>query len=123
MKIRVANSSDKGLPTASEILSLLRSHPLVGNVGRVKSVYVIGSFASGMQNDQSDLDVLLEIVPVKGFTADEFSEKKRRALRDYFVKNNIHGKDDSVHPQWNGRRVDVYFTYDASTETRPKVKI
>jgi hypothetical protein len=39
------------------------------------------------------------------------------------MQNNIQGKADHIHPQWNGRRIDIYFTYDASTETRPKIKL
>jgi predicted nucleotidyltransferase len=99
----------------------LRNHPLVKNIGKVKNAYIIGSFAENKQNEYSDLDVLIEIQPIKNYTATEFTEKKRNLIRVYFVKHNIWGPDDSVHPQWNGRRIDIYFTYDASKETRPKI--
>ena len=110
-------------PTTSEIVGTLKNHPLVKNIGRVKDAYVVGSFSTGKQNPQSDIDVLLEIYPIKNISAEEFEEKKRDRLRNYFVKNNITGIQDSIHPQWNGRRIDIYFTYDASTETRPKIKL
>lgn len=41
------NANQTVLPRASEIISILRSHPLIGNIGRIKSVYAVGSFAKG----------------------------------------------------------------------------
>ena len=111
------------LPTLSEIVAVLKNHPLINNVGRVKDAYLIGSFASGKQNPNSDVDILLEIYPIKATSAEDFTELKRRKIQEYFMKNDLHGKADSVHPQWNGRRVDLYFTYDASTDSRPKIKL
>lgn len=37
------------------------------------------------------------------------------------MRHNVRGMDDRVLTQWCGRRVDVYFTYDASLERHPKV--
>lgn len=45
----------------------------------------------------------------------------RFSLRQFFVTNGIKGKMDSVHPQWCGRRVDLYITYNADLEKRPKI--
>lgn len=109
------------LPTQSEIVEVLRRHPLLKLREPVKCAFVVGSFAKGTQNDESDVDVLLEVPPHEGFEVPELEEHYRRLLREHFMRHNIRGKDDSVHPQWCGRRVDVYFTYDASLETRPKV--
>jgi len=119
----VNNPVEIKLPTLSEIVSVLKNHPLIGNVGRVRNAYLIGSFASGKQNPSSDVDILLEIYPVKSTSSEEFTELKRRKIQEYFMKNNLRGQADSVHPQWNGRRVDLYFTYDASTDNRPKIQL
>ena len=110
-------------PTVTELTNILRNHPLVKNIGRVKRGFVVGSFAKGTQNPNSDIDVLLEIAPIKGTTAEEWAESRRNQIRKYFMQNNITGINDSIHPRWNGRRIDIYFTYDASTETRPKVEL
>lgn len=112
---------DVRLPSRNEVEGILREHPLVGLRERVKNIYVVGSYAKGNTHPESDLDVLLEVTPKKGYTAKELEDKYRRKLQQYFVTHDIWGKDDSVHPQWNGHRVDIYFTYDASTESRPKV--
>jgi predicted nucleotidyltransferase len=114
-------SSDFRAPTRAEIVDVLREHPLIKLREKVKRAFVVGSFAKGEQNDQSDVDILLEVSPREGYTPKELEDKYRQALMQHFVKNDIRGKDDSQHPQWAGRRVDVYFTYDASEETRPKV--
>lgn len=126
MKIYKLSQSDERnnkLPTAEELIYILKNHPLVKNIGRVKNIYLVGSFAKGTQNENSDIDILIEIYPVKGMAAEEFAENKRNQIRNYFVKNDIRNRDDSVHPQWNGRRIDIYFTYDASIETNAKIKL
>lgn len=102
-----------------EIVEVLRQHPLVKLREKVKRAFVIGSFAAGQPNDESDVDILLEVAPRAGYTAAELEDHYRQALRQHFMHHDIRGKCDSVHPQWVGRRVDVYMTYDASTETRP----
>jgi hypothetical protein len=84
--------------------------------GKVIDAYVVGTGASGQLRPDSDFDIVLQVPPQKGMTAQEFTEYNRRKLQQYFVDNNI-ASDDSIHPQWQGRRVDVYFTYDAPTET------
>jgi predicted nucleotidyltransferase len=99
------------LATQSEIVEVLRRRPLVKLRESVKSAFVVGSFAEGAQNDESAVDALLEVAPHDGFEAPELEEHYRRRLREHFMRHNIRGKDDSVHPQWCGRRV----------EGRPKV--
>src|SRR5690606_960130 len=44
---------------------------------------------------------------------------------DYFVRNDLRGVHDEVHPQWNGRRIDVYFVENAEAEAdgRPLVEL
>lgn len=115
-------------PSHPEIIDLLRAHPLIKLKERVTASFLVGSFAKealglGDTHSQSDVDILLEVKPRIGTTAEELEEQYRSALRNYFVKHDIRGKDDSVHPQWDGRRVDVYFTYDATTEKRPMVAL
>jgi len=123
-KVKIYKIADEfRMPTVSEIVGTLRNHPLVKNIGRIKNAYLIGSLASGQQNPQSDIDILLEIYPINDMGAEDFAEKKRNQIRKYLLQNNIRGKADDVHPQWQGRRIDLYFTYDASTETRPKIQL
>ncbi len=108
-------------PTQEEIVAVLRAHTLLKLRERVQRAFLIGSFAKGTQHEDSDVDILLEVSPKDGYSAEELTAKYRRALQQYFVRHDIRGKDDSVHPQWCGRRVDVYFTYDAAPERRPKI--
>ena len=115
-------------PTQDEIIQILRDHPLVKLRERVLNVFLVGSFAKeqlgiGQTHAESDVDILLEIVPKKDWSQNDLEEKYRQALRQYFVHHNIRGKLDSVHPQWAGRRVDVYLTYDVSKEGRPKIEL
>lgn len=115
--------SDFALPSESEIVAVLWRHPLVKLRESVKRAFVVGSFATGTQNEDSDVDVLLEVAPRGGSEARELEEHYRRLLREHFMRHDIRGKDDSAHPQWCGRRVDVYFTYDATLESRPMVEL
>lgn len=116
-------------PTAAEIVSVLRAHPLIKLKERPKRVFIVGSFAKGQARARghlegdSDLDVLLEVRAKKGVAPAELEEAYRQKLRAYFVKHDIRGKADEIHPQWDGRRIDVYFTYDADAEPRPKVQL
>lgn len=112
------------IPTKNEIVDILRKHPLIKLRERVKNAYLIGSFSFGKQHVESDVDIMLEVVPKKGYTSDELEEKYRNPLRQYFMKHNIREKNDSIHPQWMGRRIDLYFTYDITTDgDRPKIKL
>lgn len=110
-------------PTQVEIVAVLKSHPLIRLRESVVRAFVVGSFAKGTANDESDVDILLEVAPRDGVDAKDLEDSYRQALRSHFMKNDIRGKMDSVHPQWCGRRVDVYFTYDADLETRPKTEL
>jgi predicted nucleotidyltransferase len=123
-KAKIGNEKYKiDLPTKDEITQVILDHPLVKFTGKVKNAYIIGSFAKGSPNEMSDVDVLFEVNKRKGYTEQQLIEKYRRGLQQYFVENKIMERRDDLHPQWNGRRVDIYFTYDASKETRPKVKL
>lgn len=114
-------------PTQDEIVEVLRAHPLIRLRERVKRAFLVGSFAKGLARPrgsiegESDVDILLEVLPRRGFTASDLEEKYRTLLRQFFMARGIRGKADDVHPQWDGRRVDLYFTYDADSEPRPKV--
>lgn len=112
------------LPTQKQIVAILRAHKLVKLREKVKRAFLVGSFSKGLQHADSDVDILLEVEPSSEFPdALKLEDWYRRLLRQYFVKNQIRGKMDSVHPQWDGRRVDLYFTYDADTERRPKIQL
>ena len=110
-------------PTQKEIVLILRKHPLIKLKGRVKSAFVVGSFAKGNTHAESDIDILLEVEPVSGFNEWELTNYYRRLVYQYFMKHDIHGKCDSVHPQWENRRVDMYLTYDMSRHDEVKIKL
>lgn len=114
---------DFELPSQAEIVNVLRSHPLIRLREKVTRAFLVGSFAKGSTHAESDVDILLEVVAKPGYTSDELEEHYRHALRQYFVTNNIKVKADHIHPNWCGRRVDVYFTYDAGSETRAKIEL
>lgn len=111
------------LPTRHEINMILREHPLIMLRERVKRAFVVGSLATGTQRPDSDIDILLQVTPKRGYTAAELAEKYRQKLRQYFVTHDIKGKADWVHPQWDGRRVDVWITYDEPDGTLPLVEL
>lgn len=115
-------------PTQEEILEILRKHPLVGLKEDVQRTFLIGSFAKealglGLTRPQSDVDILLEVAPQEGETEEKMTERYRLKLMTHFMKHGIRGKKDGVHPQWLQRRVDVYFTYDASCNPLPMVQL
>lgn len=99
------------------ILKALRKHPLVRFRHIPKRVFIVGSFANGNHGDHSDIDVLIEIKRGK-MPEPELEESYRNRIRNYFVKHNIRGKRDDLHPQYNGRRIDLYVTYDADTRLK-----
>lgn len=111
------------IPSQREIVAILRKHKLVKLREQVKRAYLVGSFAKGCPHENSDVDILLEVAPKQGVTPSELEDTYRQALRQYFVAHNIQGIDDSIHPNWGGRRVDLYFTYDADVEVRPKIAL
>lgn len=111
------------LPTQVEIVKVLQEHPLVRLRKGVLRAFVVGSFARGCATDESDLDVLLEVRSAKGQSVAELEDYYRRRLRQYFATHGIRGKRDDLHPLWCARRVDVFFTYDADGEHRPKVRL
>jgi len=120
---RLPDGANVTAPTQREIVAVLRRHPLVKLRETVRRAFVVGSQAKGAAHAESDVDILLEVEPTPNTTAEQLEERYRQALRQYFVTHNIRGKDDSIHPQWQGRRVDLYFTYDADKETRPKIEL
>jgi len=120
--VLMAKYSDNKItfPTRKELIDILKSHPLIKLKDKVNRAFIIGSYASGKQHSTSDIDVLLEIPERSSETTRDIEQEYRKKLQSYFVKNNISGVRDDLHPQWEGRRIDVYFTYDADNETRPK---
>ncbi len=107
----------------TEIIIILTHHPLIKLRHKAKRVFLIGSFATGKQQDHSDIDIMLEVRPVKGMTPLDLASKYREKLQRHFMRHGIQGKDDSVHPQYQGRRLDLYFTYDASSDPLPKTQL
>lgn len=110
------------LPKACEIVNTLKFHPLIKLKEKVKRVFVVGSFAHGTNRNDSDIDVLLEVRAKKNITKQELENKYRTKIVKHFIKNNI-CSDDSVHPQWNCHRIDVYFTYDADNDPSIKMEL
>ena len=111
-------------PTLTEIVAVLSEHRLIRLQEKPSRGYLIGSFAGGGRakpNAESDVDILLEVPPVLCLGAERLAELYRRPLQQCFVTLDIRGKADHLHPQWEGRRVDLYFTYDADLEKRPKI--
>lgn len=108
-------------PTRDEIVAVLRRHPLIRLRESVREAFLVGSFAGGVSHPDSDIDILLEVDPHAGVSAAELEDSYRKRLQQYFVTHDIRGKRDDVHPQWLGRRVDLYFTYapDAQLQARP----
>ena len=100
------------LPTLSELGDILRKHPLTPNPGKLLDGFLVGSFAAQKAGDHSDVDVLFRVAPKAGMTAEDYTEFYRRPLRAWFMCHDIRGKCDKIHPQWEGRRLDIYFTYD-----------
>lgn len=116
------------LPSQNQIVEVLKQHPLLALRETVQRAYVVGSFAKealglGVTHASSDVDVLLEVRKRTDETDRELETRYRQKLMAHFVRHQIQGRDDSVHPQWCGRRVDVYFTYDAELEARTKLAL
>lgn len=115
-------------PTQEEILEILRKHPLVGLKEDVQRAFLVGSFAKealglGSTRPQSDVDILLEVTQRQGETESDITDRYRKKLMAHFMKHDIRGKKDAVHPQWLQRRVDLYITYDASCNPLPMVQL
>lgn len=106
------SQSGDDFPDRGAILAELKSHPFTKFSGKVKGVYAVGSTAKGTARADSDVDVMIEVES----GAKELQDKYRQRGADYFLKNNLTGKHDDVHPQWNGRRIDVYFTENAKAD-------
>lgn len=101
--------------TRQHIIQSLQDHPLVKLKEKPLRVFIVGSFVKGKPHKTSDIDVLIEVkrktIPVK-----TLENKYRNKIRQHFIKHGI-AIDDSQHPQYKGRRIDLYFTYDANAET------
>lgn len=91
------------------------AHPLFQFKGKVKEMYIVGSFCRGNPHPESDIDILLWVNPRFGYTDDSFTELQRKPIRDYFMKHKIQGKKDDAHPNYRSRRLDIYFTFDKRT--------
>lgn len=109
------------IPTQIEIVNILKRHKLIKFKEYVKFYFLVGSFCTANHHKESDVDILLEVVPREGFMASDLENDYRKGLINHFISKNIQGKCDEVHPQWQGRRIDLYITYDASLENRPKL--
>ncbi len=118
------------VPTQDDIVKLLKKHPLVKLNEEVSRCFLVGSFAKeqlglGSTTALSDVDVLLEVKENSNSpeTAQQMEKRHRQKIMSHFVKHNLFGRHDEIHPQWCGRRVDVYFTFDADAEPRPKIEL
>jgi predicted nucleotidyltransferase len=118
------------IPSQDDIVKLLKKHPLVKLDEEVSRCFLVGSFAKeqmglGSTTALSDVDVLLEVRenPNSPETAQQMEERHRQKIMSHFAKRRLFGRHDDLHPQWCGRRVDVYFTFDADLEIRPKIEL
>jgi predicted nucleotidyltransferase len=121
------------LPSQDDIVKLLKKHPLVKLDEEVNRCFLVGSFAKeklgiGQTTALSDVDVLLEVRQEKSpggqiETAQQIEDRHRQKIMNHFAKHRLFGRHDELHPQWCGRRVDVYFTFDADLESRPKIEL
>lgn len=106
--------------SGEKIIKILSEHPLLKLKMKVKRVFVVGSFAIGSPGKDSDIDILLE-VNERLMSADSMKAMHRRRIQRYFIKHNIY-KADELHPNYNGRRIDLYFTYNADLQAN-KIEI
>jgi hypothetical protein len=112
---QVAFSRRSSLPSQQEIVQELRSHPFTkGLVPKDADVSLVGSYAKGTETARSDIDVMVQ---VKG-DAQALQNAYRKRAGDHFMKNNLQGVHDDQHPQWDGHRIDVYFTNDAAKDAQ-----
>jgi predicted nucleotidyltransferase len=123
------------LPTQDDIVKLLKKHPLIRLNEDVSRCFLVGSFAKeklglGRTTALSDVDVLIEVRKENEVgdanaaeTVQQMEDRYRRKIMNHFVKHDLCGRHDHIHPQWAGRRVDVYFTFEADAEVRPKIEL
>jgi predicted nucleotidyltransferase len=116
-----SNDAQMALPSRREIVWILRKNPFVRLRDQVHRVFIIGSYARGAAVRGSDLDMLVELEPRPGVPAEEMNRRYREVLQARLV--NYADKPDEGQPKWRGRRIDPYFTYDADTNTGPKVEL
>jgi predicted nucleotidyltransferase len=102
------------LPTKSQVIDIFARHQAVQFRRPVCRAFVIGSFARGEQRPDSDLDILFEIAPVGAFYEDEVTDA---------IRTRIENAPKNKRPMWNGRPLDLYVTYDADADSRPKIEI
>jgi len=98
----------------SEIIAAIQNHPLTKFNGKILKVYLIGSYSSGKETERSDIDILL-MVKKRKISEEELTQKHRVKLINHFMKNNIKSVSDDQHPTYNGKRIDIYFTYSERT--------
>lgn len=99
------------LPTADQVKDILRNHPLVKFKGKILKIWIVGSYAKGYATKKSDIDILVK-VPNRKISSRDLELKYRQKIVSFFVKNGIMGVNDSAHPNFLGKRIDIYFTYD-----------
>lgn len=105
------------LPEKKHILNILKLHPLVQLKHKPKKVFLVGSFAANKQHKKSDIDIMM-IVPGNKNLTDQY----RKKIADYFVKNKI-SVADHLHPNYEGRRIDLYFSNTTDGDTLPKIEL
>ncbi len=78
----------------------------------ILAAYLIGSQATGKARPDSDMDVALVIVPVKGKDSLHYTE----AFHHHYRSNR-------EMPEWNGRRVDFQFFYPGEVRLAEAIEI
>lgn len=100
------------VPTPAAIIATLKRHGLLQFREKVILVSIVGSFSQGNPHVESDIDVLLQVKPREGHTEFGLEEFYRNRIRRFFMDHQVRGKADWLHPTWQGRRIDLYLTYD-----------
>lgn len=112
-------------PTLEDVRGIV-SHPLVNYRSSVLGAHLVGSFAAGKAHEHSDVDLLVHVPEQPGFADDEsLTEYMRSRLRQYVVQNDLRTPQEChpYHPQWQGRRVDLYFTSKPGHDERPAIPL
>ena len=81
---------------------------------KIKDMYIVGSYAKGTYNENSDIDIAVIMEPIKNKTSLQFTE--------YFHSKY---KTDKAKPKFNGKIIDFQFfwTTDNMWKKYSKIKI
>lgn len=85
-------------PTIKWIKSTLKNSCYAPTNVKILAAYIVGSEAKGTAKLDSDLDIAVVIMPIRGKTSIQKSSEYHNKFRC-----------DSQKPRWNGRMIDFQF--------------